>query len=201
MKYSVNNVVHFLYYVFFFPFCVLCLVDVDECQSGQHRCGEGQLCHNLPGSYRCECQTGYQYDSFRRMCVGMFNGTHSVMRAKFKLKVLYLFALTIFPVLLFITQSFSFLFPFITFLVFCSLMQPPVFLLSYLFLLVFIIPRRAGRAPSVSLTLPPAAWDSVVPPLQLPLFVIHCVVILIIMDSAQVCDYQQAAGPLTSHSR
>ncbi|XP_029995516.1 fibulin-2-like isoform X2 [Sphaeramia orbicularis] len=44
-------------------------IDVDECESGLHRCGEGQLCHNLPGSYRCECQTGYQYDSFRRMCV------------------------------------------------------------------------------------------------------------------------------------
>ncbi|XP_057716609.1 fibulin-1 [Corythoichthys intestinalis] len=44
-------------------------IDVDECQSGAHRCGEGQLCHNLPGSYRCECQTGYQYDSFGRMCV------------------------------------------------------------------------------------------------------------------------------------
>lgn len=44
-------------------------VDVDECQSSVHRCGEGQLCHNLPGSYRCECQSGYQFDSFRRMCV------------------------------------------------------------------------------------------------------------------------------------
>ncbi|KAJ0036930.1 hypothetical protein NQD34_005607, partial [Periophthalmus magnuspinnatus] len=44
-------------------------VDVDECQSGLHRCGEGQLCHNMAGSYRCECQTGYQYDSFRRICV------------------------------------------------------------------------------------------------------------------------------------
>ncbi|XP_061779613.1 fibulin-2 [Nerophis lumbriciformis] len=43
-------------------------IDVDECESGAHRCGEGQLCHNLAGSYRCECQTGYQYDSFRRTC-------------------------------------------------------------------------------------------------------------------------------------
>lgn len=49
----------------------LCPVDVDECQSNLHHCGEGQLCHNLPGSYRCECQTGYQYDSFKRTCVGM----------------------------------------------------------------------------------------------------------------------------------
>lgn len=44
-------------------------IDVDECQSGLHRCVDDQLCHNLPGSYRCDCQTGYQYDSFRRMCV------------------------------------------------------------------------------------------------------------------------------------
>ncbi|XP_072305026.1 fibulin-2-like [Eucyclogobius newberryi] len=44
-------------------------IDVDECQSGLSRCGEGQLCHNMAGSYRCECQTGYQYDTFRRMCV------------------------------------------------------------------------------------------------------------------------------------
>lgn len=54
-------------------------VDVDECQSSLHRCGEGQLCHNLPGSYRCECQTGYQYDSFRRMCVGMTSYTSCML--------------------------------------------------------------------------------------------------------------------------
>lgn len=58
-------------------------VDVDECQGGLHRCGEGQLCHNLPGSYRCECQTGYQYDSFRRMCVGMLAAAHVIMRLKY----------------------------------------------------------------------------------------------------------------------
>ncbi len=54
------------------------LVDVDECQNSLHRCGEGQLCHNLPGSYRCECQTGYQYDSFRRTCVGMLDIIHKL---------------------------------------------------------------------------------------------------------------------------
>lgn len=50
----------------------LCL-DVDECETGTHRCSEGQICHNLPGSYRCDCQTGYQYDAIRRVCIGMFN--------------------------------------------------------------------------------------------------------------------------------
>lgn len=44
--------------------------DVDECQTGVHRCGEGQLCHNLPGGYRCDCKMGYQYDSFSRSCIG-----------------------------------------------------------------------------------------------------------------------------------
>ena len=45
--------------------------DVDECQTGVHRCGEGQICHNLPGAYRCDCKMGYQYDAFSRSCIGM----------------------------------------------------------------------------------------------------------------------------------
>lgn len=45
--------------------------DVDECQTGVHRCGEGQICHNLPGAYRCDCKMGYQYDAFSRTCIGM----------------------------------------------------------------------------------------------------------------------------------
>uniref|UniRef100_A0A3B4A749 EGF-like domain-containing protein n=1 Tax=Periophthalmus magnuspinnatus TaxID=409849 RepID=A0A3B4A749_9GOBI len=41
---------------------------VDECQVGSHHCGAAQICHNVPGSYRCECQTGYQYDALRKIC-------------------------------------------------------------------------------------------------------------------------------------
>lgn len=75
-------------FIDFFPIsvtfmCHLHLLDVDECQSGLHRCGEGQLCHNLPGSYRCECQTGYQYDSFRRMCVGMVDIVYIIMQKEY----------------------------------------------------------------------------------------------------------------------
>lgn len=66
--------------IFFLFTTHVCLVDVDECQSVQHRCGEGQLCHNMPGSYRCECLTGYQYDSFRRMCIGVYGIACSIRR-------------------------------------------------------------------------------------------------------------------------
>ncbi|XP_038668654.1 fibulin-2 isoform X2 [Scyliorhinus canicula] len=44
-------------------------IDVDECQSGVHRCGEGQVCQNIPGNYRCDCQSGYQINSLSRTCI------------------------------------------------------------------------------------------------------------------------------------
>lgn len=47
------------------------LTDVNECETGVHRCGEGQLCYNLPGSYRCDCKPGFQRDAFGRTCIGM----------------------------------------------------------------------------------------------------------------------------------
>ncbi|XP_077582249.1 fibulin-2 [Stigmatopora nigra] len=51
-------------------------IDSDECQNGAHRCGDGQLCLNLPGSYRCRCQNGYRYDSFGRTCVDVNECRH-----------------------------------------------------------------------------------------------------------------------------
>ncbi|KAK2091413.1 hypothetical protein P7K49_030697 [Saguinus oedipus] len=44
-------------------------VDVNECETGVHRCGEDQVCHNLPGSYRCDCKAGFQRDAFGRACI------------------------------------------------------------------------------------------------------------------------------------
>lgn len=46
------------------------LADVNECEAGMHHCKEGQVCHNLPGSYRCDCKAGFQQDAFGRACVG-----------------------------------------------------------------------------------------------------------------------------------
>lgn len=28
------------------------------------------MCHNLPGSYRCDCKAGFQQDPFSRSCIG-----------------------------------------------------------------------------------------------------------------------------------
>uniref|UniRef100_A0A3P9NW50 Fibulin 2 n=1 Tax=Poecilia reticulata TaxID=8081 RepID=A0A3P9NW50_POERE len=34
-------------------------INLSRADFGLHRCAEGQLCHNMAGSYRCECRTGY----------------------------------------------------------------------------------------------------------------------------------------------
>ncbi|CAF0775686.1 unnamed protein product [Didymodactylos carnosus] len=39
------------------PFNVLYCKDIDECLT--HNCSENEICVNLPGSYRCDCQLGY----------------------------------------------------------------------------------------------------------------------------------------------
>lgn len=44
--------------------------DVNECEAGTHQCREDQVCHNLPGSHRCDCKAGFQLDAFGRSCVG-----------------------------------------------------------------------------------------------------------------------------------
>uniref|UniRef100_A0A8C8VMN7 Nidogen 2 n=1 Tax=Pelusios castaneus TaxID=367368 RepID=A0A8C8VMN7_9SAUR len=44
-------------------------VDVDECAESFHRCGHGSVCINSPGSYRCECLSGYQLVVDRHSCV------------------------------------------------------------------------------------------------------------------------------------
>jgi len=41
--------------------------DIDECALKVARCAKNAACINTPGSYRCECQDGYQLNE-RHMC-------------------------------------------------------------------------------------------------------------------------------------
>lgn len=43
--------------------------DIDECSSGENLCQRNADCINIPGSYRCECSTGYKL-SPSGACVG-----------------------------------------------------------------------------------------------------------------------------------
>eukprot|EP00070_Physeter_catodon_P014016 XP_023971081.1 nidogen-2 isoform X2 [Physeter catodon] len=44
-------------------------VDVNECATGFHRCGPNSVCVNLLGSYRCECQSGYEFADDQHTCI------------------------------------------------------------------------------------------------------------------------------------
>ncbi|XP_078000540.1 protein kinase C-binding protein NELL1-like [Glandiceps talaboti] len=39
-----------------------CQTDIDECASGTHGCHSNSECINLPGSFYCQCKTGYHSD-------------------------------------------------------------------------------------------------------------------------------------------
>ncbi|NXC33671.1 NID2 protein, partial [Campylorhamphus procurvoides] len=43
--------------------------DVDECAEGLSQCGAFTVCQNMPGSYRCECRSGYQPAGDGQACV------------------------------------------------------------------------------------------------------------------------------------
>uniref|UniRef100_A0A673BKK7 Nidogen 2a (osteonidogen) n=1 Tax=Sphaeramia orbicularis TaxID=375764 RepID=A0A673BKK7_9TELE len=44
--------------------------DIDECAEGVSSCGAHAQCMNLPGSHRCQCQSGYEFGYDGRTCVG-----------------------------------------------------------------------------------------------------------------------------------
>ncbi|NXX98315.1 NID2 protein, partial [Centropus bengalensis] len=57
--------------------------DVDECAQGLSRCGPFAVCLNVPGSYRCECHSGYRPAEDGQACVPLVpardpceDGTH-----------------------------------------------------------------------------------------------------------------------------
>ncbi|KAJ8411886.1 hypothetical protein AAFF_G00155240 [Aldrovandia affinis] len=43
--------------------------DVDECAEGTATCGAHSQCANLPGSYNCQCRSGYQFGFDGRTCI------------------------------------------------------------------------------------------------------------------------------------
>ncbi|XP_053553595.1 nidogen-2 [Bombina bombina] len=43
--------------------------DVNECDVGPARCGQNAVCSNLPGSYKCECRSGYTFAADGHNCL------------------------------------------------------------------------------------------------------------------------------------
>lgn len=80
-----------LVYTFFtlpLPFCLT--ADVDECAESSSSCGAHAQCVNLPGSHRCQCQSGYEFGYDGRTCVGkwqLFDGKWNVIEGEFKLEI------------------------------------------------------------------------------------------------------------------
>ena len=35
-------------------------LDIDECSTGDHNCTQNQWCVNEPGTFNCECFSGYE---------------------------------------------------------------------------------------------------------------------------------------------
>lgn len=53
----------FVLYVFY-----VYLTDIDECQ--ENVCGVNAICSNQPGTFRCECLSGYVFASDDKTCIG-----------------------------------------------------------------------------------------------------------------------------------
>ncbi|CAJ1067679.1 nidogen-1 [Xyrichtys novacula] len=43
--------------------------DIDECRENPQICGSHAICNNQPGTFRCECEDGYQFASDGQTCV------------------------------------------------------------------------------------------------------------------------------------
>ncbi|KAM9803801.1 nidogen-1 [Neosynchiropus ocellatus] len=45
--------------------------DIDECAESPRICGSYAICNNQPGTFRCECEDGYQFGSDGQTCVAV----------------------------------------------------------------------------------------------------------------------------------
>ncbi|XP_047459404.1 nidogen-1 [Mugil cephalus] len=45
--------------------------DIDECRENPQLCGPHAICNNQPGTFRCECEDGYQFGSDGQTCVAV----------------------------------------------------------------------------------------------------------------------------------
>ncbi|XP_023133776.2 nidogen-1 [Amphiprion ocellaris] len=43
--------------------------DIDECRENPQICGPNAICNNQPGTFRCECEDGYQFGGDGQTCV------------------------------------------------------------------------------------------------------------------------------------
>ncbi|XP_005795282.1 nidogen-1 [Xiphophorus maculatus] len=43
--------------------------DIDECRENPQICGPNSICNNQPGTFRCECDEGYQFGIDGRTCI------------------------------------------------------------------------------------------------------------------------------------
>ncbi|XP_017279847.1 nidogen-1 [Kryptolebias marmoratus] len=43
--------------------------DIDECRETPQICGPNAVCNNQPGTFRCECEEGFQFGSDGRTCI------------------------------------------------------------------------------------------------------------------------------------
>ena len=53
---------------------MLCVVsDADECSETPQVCGANAVCSNQPGTFRCECVSGFVFASDGKTCIGTLN--------------------------------------------------------------------------------------------------------------------------------